>query len=60
MFIAFECFYSKSCGVLDKNYSKACLRGVFANKLREVQGTKAFKRVYFCLCSFLVHRTYSP
>ena len=34
MFIAFECFYSKSYGVLDKNYPKAGLRGVFSNKLR--------------------------
>ena len=36
MFIAFECFYSKSYGVLDKNYPRACLRGVFANKLRYI------------------------
>ena len=36
-------------GFGDKNYPKACLRGVFSHKNRQAQNAKAFKRIYFYL-----------
>ncbi len=47
MFIAFEGINSKSCGVWDENYPKACLRGVFSRKVRNAHCAKAFKRVLY-------------
>ena len=46
-FISFEGFYSKSCGVWGKNYPKACLRGVFNNKVRDARSAKPSKG--FCM-----------
>ena len=51
MFIAFEGFYSQSCGFDGKNYPKVCLRGVFISKIRTERSSKAFKRVYLCFFS---------
>ena len=36
-------------GFGDKNYPKACLRGVFSHKNRKAQSAKAFQRIYFNL-----------
>jgi hypothetical protein len=35
----------------DKNYPKACLRGVFIRKVREARSAKAFKGVFVCFFS---------
>ena len=43
-------------GFGDKNYPKACLRGVFCHKNRKAQSAIAFKRVYLVLFTILLHQ----
>jgi len=56
--MSFEGINSQSCGVWDKNYPKACLRGVFSRKVRNAHCAKAFKRVLSVFFLKLSHQYY--
>ena len=57
--MSFEGNNSQSCGVWDKNYPKACLRGVFSRKVRNAHCAKAFKSVLSVFFLKLSHQYYS-